>query len=184
MAVWRVVPLTRVYGKTKVFERGHQQKKHRKAMTKRAIAVKDAPVPKARKAFPFFVKEKTQLQRGQGARQDHQDEMKRLTKVWAALPASVKEAYKLRSKAEFEMQCAALRVQGAQRRGQKKLAAPAPCAIVERKMMMYEACKVQSCGGKNSSVLGIGTCGKIFLAVSPHGRRCAIKVFSGRRALQ
>eukprot|EP00438_Fugacium_kawagutii_P031261 Skav218633 [mRNA] locus=scaffold365:213062:219205:+ [translate_table: standard] len=138
------------------------------AMTRRAMAVKTASVPQARRAFPLFVMEQGKLQRGQGTRQDHQDELKRLSKAWAAMPASAKETYKFRSKEEFQAQRAALRAQGMQRRiGSQGL----PLKGCQQEQMhahagagenlVYGPFKVQACSGKDRPVLGMGTYGKV-----------------------
>ena len=175
------LPLTRLRVKTSP----PQQSKTRH-QTLRAAAVKEGLAPKARKAFALYVMDKSQVKAGAG-RDAFALEMRRLGREWAALPSSLKAHYRERSATEFQCQRDALL-----RAGIMTSKLPSPVQQMEKnqgkKIKVGPYTVVVEASGEDENagwtVLGSGSYGKVFLAATPQGQPCAVKVFSGRHAAE
>ena len=132
--------------------------KRRKAATFRMAAVKEGIVPKARKAFAIYLKEKNQVARG-ASKEKFLSEMRRLAKAWKTLSCEDKNQYREASKQEFQMQRVALAAQGIKLRGGShaanpvQQAPPVPCA---------QQSKVGPYCLDNVTELGAGTYGSVY----------------------
>lgn len=140
--------------------------------------------PKARRAFAIFVAERGTAKKGD-PKEAHSVELKRLGKLWKQLPDEEKATYKERSSAEFAAQRAALVRHGTLPRMPKspKKAGSSEKAGDSQEVVAigpYKVAKQDVCS--RNPVLGQGSYGKVLAATCPHGRRCAVKFFSGRDA--
>ena len=187
MVLWRGhLPLTRLRVKTSP----PQQSKTRH-QTLRAAAVKEGLAPKARKAFALYVMDKSQVKAGAG-RDAFALEMRRLGREWAALPSSLKAHYRERSATEFQCQRDALLRAGIKVRAGLTSKLPSPVQQMEKnhgkKITVGPYTVVVEASGEDENagwtVLGSGSYGKVFLAATPQGQPCAVKVFSGRHAAE
>ena len=187
MVLWRGhLPLTRLRGKTSP----PQQSKTRH-QTLRAAAVKEGLAPKARKAFALYVMDRSQVKAGAG-RDAFALEMRRLGREWAALPSSLKAHYRERSATEFQCQRDALLRAGIKVRAGLTSKLPSPVQQMEKnhgkKITVGPYTVVVEASGEDENagwtVLGSGSYGKVFLAATPQGQPCAVKVFSGRHAAE
>ena len=105
MARWlKGVPTTRLWKKTKTPEKSQRKRSGGNAVSKVA---QEGLVPKARKAFALFLKERSCVKPG-ACKFEFAAEMKRLGQVWSSLLDAEKAPYQDQSKAEFLARRAAL----------------------------------------------------------------------------
>lgn len=78
-----------------------------KPQTDRSRAVHQGSVPKARKAFAFFLQENSKVDKGASKEAFAQD-MKKIGQLWVALPDDQKKVYRERSLQEVATQHAAM----------------------------------------------------------------------------
>ena len=180
MACWlNGVPTRRLWKKTKVPEKSRRKRPVQVSKVEQAGLV----VPKARKAFALFLKEKSCVKPG-ASKLEFAAEMKRLGKVWSSLKDAEKAPYQDRSNAEFLARRTALLQMGVplrpitgtaaeQKESQPQLHDPEPAAGAMVKLgVQYEI----------NTILGEGTYGKVFAGKCQYGSPCALKVFSGLHA--
>lgn len=113
--------------------------------------------------------------------------MRRLGREWAALPSSLKAHYRERSATEFQCQRDALLRAGIKVRAGLTSKLPSPVQQMEKnqgkKITVGPYTIVVEASGEDENagwtVLGSGSYGKVFLAATPQGQPCAVKVFSG-----
>ena len=153
----------------------------------RKAAVAEGLVPKARRPFALYVKEKSQLCKG-ASKQDYQEEMKTLGRAWRSEAAEVREAYGRKCHQEFLEQRDSMRVQGLPLRKQVLKSIEAVRPVVDKKALGEKMADYIQVGRfeilTDREPLGEGTYGCVLPAWGPSGRLCAVKVYKCKKGSQ
>lgn len=170
--------------RTKQALRPRQWKKTPKKKTERILAVQTGRAPKACKPFALYMKATYQLAKG-ASKAEHNEEMKRLGRMWRTLPEAVKSKYVEESRTSFSAQREALRVSGINFRLQQDK----PNDQVREEPLEQQGASAgpagyvqvgnYRCTTENGSCLylGEGTYGAVLLSQTDAGRKCVLKVF-------
>ena len=90
-------------------------------------------MPKARRPFAIFLSENYKLKKGQGTKDDHAREMKRVSAQWKSLTAAKKASYRDRSAEEVRQQHIAMSTAGVFCKQLPQM----PCETDEAKAPLY-----------------------------------------------
>eukprot|EP00435_Cladocopium_sp_Y103_P023732 s2481_g5.t1 len=147
----------------------------------RKAALKDGLCPKARRPFAIYLSENYQLKRGQGSKDEHAREMKRVGAQWKRLSAAKKATYHARSAEEVRQQHIAMSAAGVFCKQLPQM----PCQTDEAKAPLCSQQVTVALQGafRLQQKLGEGFYGKVFEAFCKStGKVVVLKLFSGRHS--
>ena len=191
----KAVPAVRLRGKQpcpqRVKKNGQKSKGKQtkpKRDTIRCQALKDGLLPPARRPFALFVKDNVRGQKG-GGRSEWRLEMKRLGAMWHKLPIDQKKRYFDQSNAEFAKQHFVMKQMGMPLRKSSSRTTHTLAKDVlpePEDPVMIGGYKVVNAdpGLPDCHPLGEGAYGSVFPCLDKLQRRCAVKVFKKKSALE
>jgi hypothetical protein len=149
----------------------------------RAAAVAEGLVPKARRAFPLFLKQKSTAGKG-ATREQCRNELRRLASLWNNMTPKQKDNFRTKSATEFATQREQMRVSGLHvraassnlLRSERQPAADEGSLAVQSSILNLGQYKVVS-QKEEAKYLGHGTFGSVLLCRGPDGRLHAAKLF-------
>ena len=156
----------------------------------RKAAVSEGLVPKARRPFALFLKEKSILKPG-SSRLQYQKEMKKLGRAWKALLPAEKQQYKLKCQEEFLQQRAAMKAQGLplrkEARGEPEQRKSAPPQQLQQRTKNRAKQLISKIDDfevlPDREPLGEGSYGTVLASMGPHGSMCAVKVYKCSKSM-
>ena len=147
----------------------------------RKAALKDGLCPKARRPFAIFLSENYTLKKGQGTKEEHAREMKRVSAQWKGLTAAKKVSYRDRSAEEVRQQHIAMSTAGVFCKRLPQM----PCQTDEAKPTLCSQQVPVALQGalRLQQKLGEGSYGKVYEAFCKNtGKIVVLKLFSGRHS--
>ena len=185
MAAGALMPQTRLHGKqpaAKTIAKGARDRKGKASVRK--VAVQEGAVPKARRPFALFMSEHNRVQKG-ASKEAHQQEMRRLGRLWRLASEGEKNKYKRRCKEEFSAQRDAMKIIGLPlRQTEGKAQQLQPSQPQEPVSEMQSAAQKLAKFGQitvlqDEKPLGEGSYGTVPKGLTPCGCLCALKLFRG-----